>query len=91
MTIETNSAQINVRDNTTTAGVNINSAIGGYGADLSFWGGVAYLCRRKDDPFLRVVLVPSEKWAQDMRDEGYEIIGALGNIAIDQSANKTHP
>jgi hypothetical protein len=81
MKIESNSAQINVRDNDSQGGVNINHALSGYAADMYFWGGAAYLCKRKDDPFLHVLMAPSAKWLQDVRDEGYEVIGLLSDLA----------
>jgi hypothetical protein len=81
MKVESTGAQINVRDNDSFAGVNINPALSGYAADMMFWGGAAYLCRRKDDSFLRVLVVPGEKWLQDIKDGGYEIVGALSDCA----------
>lgn len=77
MKVESSSAQINVCDNDSFAGVNINPALSGYAADIMFWGGAAYLCRRKDDSFLRVVMVPGEKWLQDIKDAGYEVVGSV--------------
>ncbi len=80
MTIESNSAQVNVKDNDSRGGVNINQTLGGYAADMMFWGGPVYLCRRKDDAFLRMVMVPSEKWLQDIKDDGYKVIGEIRDL-----------
>ena len=88
MKIESSSAQINVSDNDSSGGVNINNTLSGYAADMYFWGGAAYLCKRKDDPFLRVVMVPSAKWLQDVKDDGYEVIGLLSDLANDQDQTR---
>ena len=84
MNIESKSVQILVRDNKGSSGVNINSALAGYAADLWFWGGAAYLCKRKDDQFLRVLVVPSSEWLQDIKDAGYEVVGLLSELANTQ-------
>lgn len=81
MKIESNSAQILVRDNKGSSGVNINSALSGYAADLWFWGGAAYLCKHKDDQFLRVLVVPSAEWLKDIKDGGYEVVGLLSDLS----------
>lgn len=81
MKVESSSAQINVCDSDSFAGVNINPVLSGYAADIMFWGGAAYLCRRKDDSFLRVVMVPGEKWLQDIKDAGYEVVGSVSYFA----------
>lgn len=81
MTIESNSCQVKVEDSETFAGVNINRAISGYAADLSFWGGETYVAKRKDDPFLHVLTVPSARWLQDLKDDGWIIVGTLTELA----------
>lgn len=80
MTIESSNAQIRVEDSQAHAGVNVNRTASGYGADLSFWGGENYLAKRKDDPFMHVLVVPSARWLQDLKDEGWEIIGRLSDL-----------
>ncbi len=81
MTIESNSCQILVRDSAGQAGVNVNRAASGYVADLYFWGGTAYLATRADDPFIHVLVAPSERWLQDLRDESWIIVGTLKDLA----------
>lgn len=59
MKIESTHAQITVSDNETgNAGGNIHRRLSGYACDISFWDGEVFLCRRKGDPFLHIVLVP---------------------------------
>lgn len=95
MTIESNSAQINVKDSLSFAGVNINRALSGFASDLSFWGGEHYVARIKDDPFVHVLTVPSARWLQDLKDEGWEILGTLSELAnaasIAKTSNTNHP
>jgi hypothetical protein len=81
MTIESNCAQVKVEDSETFAGVNINRGLSGYAADFSFWGGKTYVAKRKDDPFVHVLQVPSERWLQDLKDDGWIIVGELSELA----------
>lgn len=82
MTIESNNAQILVRDHDGSAGVNINRAISGFGADLMFWGGESYLARREGEPFVHVLIVPGERWLQDLKDDGWKIVGKLSELTL---------
>jgi len=80
MKIETSHAKICVSDSENKqSGVNINSRLSGYAADMAFWAD-AYLAKRKDSPFMHVILIPSKRWLKDLEDDGYEIIGLLSEL-----------
>lgn len=80
MKLESTSAQITVSDSVSNAGGNIQNRMFGYACDISFYDGAVYLCRRQGDPFVHIVLVPGERWKQDLIDEGYEIIAKLPTL-----------
>jgi len=83
MNITSTGAQVEVRDNTDSTYINIHRCVNGYGAE--FWAHKSapiYLVRKvgEDDTWMRLVMVPSDKWLGDMRDAGYEIVGKLSDL-----------
>lgn len=84
MKIESNSAQIIVEDSDAFAGVNINRVIGGFASDLCFWGGETYVAKREGDLFLHLLTVPSIRWLEDLKNEGWIIIGTLTDLTKDK-------
>lgn len=80
MKIESPNAQIEVHDSGIFAGVNIRPAIYGYAADLQFWGGKTYVAKKDGCPFIHILQTPGERWLQDLKDDGWIIIGELSEL-----------
>ena len=81
MNIISLNAQVLVKDKYGSSGVNVQSIQQGYVAHLHFWGGPAYLARRKNCGVLHVLIAPSEEWKEDIEREGFVIIGKLDDLA----------
>jgi hypothetical protein len=81
MEITTYSAQVKVQDRDGSCGVNINRSKNCYMANLQFWGDAVYLARRAGESGVHIIIVPSAKWKEDIRAEGFEIIGKLSRLA----------
>ena len=81
MEITTHSAQIKVSDSRGSCGTNINRLCSGYVADLQLWGDAVYLARRTGEGALHILIAPAANWKDDIRDEGFEIIGKLSRLA----------
>ena len=81
MNIISSGAQVLVKDNYGSSGVNIHSIQNGSVAHLHFWGGPAYLARRKNCGVLHILVPPSEEWKEDIEREGFVIIGELNDLA----------
>lgn len=79
MDIISSHSQVLVKDNKGSSGVNINSLIHGYVADLYFWGSSAYLARRKDSG-IHILIAPNDEWEEEIKEEGFVIIGKLSDI-----------
>jgi len=81
MNITTSSVQITTKDSEKSCGANVHRCVGGYVADLHFWGDGVYVARRIGEPGLRLMIAPSERWRGDIEAEGFEIIGKLSDLA----------
>ena len=81
MNIISSDAQVFVKDNYGSSGVNIHSIQQGYVAHLHFWGGPAYLARRKNCGLLHVLVAPTEEWKEDIERDDFVIIGKLDDLA----------
>ena len=81
MNIISLNAQVLVRDNHGSSGVNIQSLNHGYIAHLHFWGDFAYLARLKNSSHFHLLIAPSEEWKEDIEREGFVIIGKLDDLA----------
>ena len=79
MDIISSHAQVLVKDNKGSTGVNIDSLIHGYVADLYFWGSSSYLARRKDGG-VHILIAPSDEWEEEIKEEGFVIIGKLSDL-----------
>ena len=79
MDIISSNAQVLVKDNQGSTGVNINSRIHGYVADLYFWGSSTYLALRKDGG-IHILIAPSDEWQEEIKEEGFVIIGKLSDL-----------
>ena len=77
MDIISSHAQVIVKDSKGSSGVNIRSAMTGYAAVLNFWGQSTYLARVKGYNDLHILILPSDEWINDAKEEGFEIIGRL--------------
>jgi hypothetical protein len=86
-------AQVFVGDSYGSSGVNIHSIQQGYVAHLHFWGGAAYLARRKNCGLLHVLVAPTEEWKEDIERDDFVIIGKLDDLAKaqEQLNNNTQP
>lgn len=80
MDIISSHAQVLVKDNKGSSGVNIRSTLSGHAAVLNFWGQDAYLARVKGCNDLQILILPSEEWENDAKAEGFEIIGKLSDL-----------
>jgi len=80
MDIISSHAQVIVKNNKVSSGVNIGSALSGYAAVLNFWGHGAYLARVKGYSDLHILILPSDEWESDIKAEGFEIIGRLSDL-----------
>jgi hypothetical protein len=80
MDIVSSRAQVIVKDNESSSGVNIRSAMTGYSIVLNFWGNDAYLARVKGYSDIHILILPSGKWEGDAKAEGFEIIGRLSDL-----------
>ena len=80
MDIISSHAQVIVKDNRGSCGVNIRSAMTGYAAVLNFWGQSTYLARVKGYNELHILILPSDEWKNDAKEEGFEIIGKLSDL-----------
>ncbi len=87
MDIISSNAQVLIKDSKGSSGVNIWSALGGYAAVLNFWGQDAYLARFKSQNDLKILILPNDKWENDAKTEGFEIIGKISDLA--NAAQKT--
>jgi|GEM_PF-3313904 len=85
MNITSHSAQITASDSEGSCGVNINSRVGGYVADLEFWGKAVFVARRKGDAGLHILVAPGNRWLSDIEKEGFEIIGKLTEFPLPNS------
>jgi hypothetical protein len=81
MEITTHSAQIRVSDSEGSSGTNLHRRCSGYVADLQTWGDSIYLARRPGESGLHILIAPSAKWKDDIRAEGFEIVGKLSRLA----------
>ena len=86
MDIISSHAQVLVKDNKGSSGVNIHSTLSGHVAVLNFWGQDAYLARGKGYSDLHILILPNDEWENDVKAEGFEIIGRLSDLVkkIDQ-------
>ena len=80
MEITTAHAHIIAKDSEKACGVNVNSCVSGYVADLHFWGDAVYVARRTGESGLHLVIAPSDKWKSDIKAEGFEILGELSDL-----------
>jgi hypothetical protein len=47
---------------------------------LNFWGHGAYLARVKGYNDLHILILPSDEWENDAKEQGFEIIGKLSDL-----------
>ena len=80
MKIETTHVQIKVKDSDGAAGANIKRRAFGYVADINVWGKSVYVARRKGDDLLHILIAPSERWTEDIKAEGFQILGKLSDF-----------
>jgi hypothetical protein len=80
MNIISSEAQVIVKDSKGSSGVNIWSALSGHAAVLNFWGQDAYLARLKGHNDLKILILPNDEWENDVKAEGFEIIGRLSDL-----------
>jgi hypothetical protein len=75
MQITSHCAQILTEDGESSAGINVNRSLSGYGATLEAWGTDSiYLAKHKEYNFFCLIVAPSPKWKGDLENDGYEII-----------------
>ena len=80
MNIATSYAQIIVKDSDGLCGANISSIASGYVSDLYFWGKTVYVARRTGESLLHIIIAPSDCWMDDIKAEGFEVIGKLSDL-----------
>lgn len=77
MNIETRNAYVEVSSSDSRAWADIKPALSGYAAVISFCpvcGGCFVIAHRKDDPKTKaLIILPDEKWKQDLEAEGWII------------------
>ena len=62
------------------AAMNVHPCINHFGISIAMLCGEFYLARRHGA--LHVVAIPSERWLQDLKDDGFEIVQSLNRNPV---------
>jgi len=78
MKVESGSAVIQCERTGDDIGIHafVSQVLSGYGASILINYGAAYLCRKEGYGVI-VVIIPSERWIDDLKGEGFEIVQKL--------------
>lgn len=70
------------------AAMTVHPCVNGFGVGMAMLCGEFYLCRKNGGMF--IVAIPSERWLQDMKDDGFEIVESLTRNPVPDPDNKNN-